>query len=377
MAVAVNARDGRALPRPAHLAGLDRYEPGRPIEEVQRELGLTDVVKLASNENPLGPSPRALAAAADALRAAHRYPDGPARALRAALGARAQLDARHVVIGNGSTDLIDLVARAFLGPEDNAVISEGAFARFRQVVMARNGHARTVPLRDYRHDLDAMARAADARTRLVFVATPNNPTGNWNTHSEIDRLLSALPPEVVVVLDQAYFEFAADLEPDYPDAIEYVRAGAPVVALRTFSKAYGLAGLRIGYAVAAPAIVEAVDLVREPFNSNLPGQAAALAALGDLPHVQATLELTRVERAEMAGALAARGLRVLPSLANFLCVDVRRPAGPVFRALLLRGVIVRPLEAYGLPSFLRISIGMREENVRLLRALDEVLTEKA
>jgi histidinol-phosphate aminotransferase len=234
-----------------------------------------------------------------------------------------------------------------------------------------------VPLRDFRHDLDAMARAADARTRVVFVATPNNPTGTWNTHAEIDRLLAALPPEVVVVLDQAYFEFAADVEPDYPDAVEYVRAGAPVIALRTFSKAYGLAGLRIGYAVAAPALAEAIDLVREPFNSNLPGQAAALAALGDLAHVQATLELTRVERAEMAEALAARGLRVVPSLANFLCVDVGRPAGPVFRALLLRGVIVRPLEAYGLPSFLRISIGMRAENVRLLRALDEVLTETA
>ena len=373
----VDAPGRRALPRPAHLAGLDRYEPGKPIEEVQRELGLTDVVKLASNENPLGPSPRALAAAAEALRSVHRYPDGPARALRSALGQRAGLDARHVVVGNGSTDLIDLVARAFLGPDDNAVISEAAFARFRQVVRARNGHARTAPLRDFTHDLDAMARAADERTRVVFVASPNNPTGTWNRRAEIDRLLAALPPDVLVVLDQAYFEFAADVEPDYPDAIDYVRAGAPVVALRTFSKAYGLAGLRVGYAIAAPAVVEAIDLVREPFNSNLPGQAAALAALGDSAHVAATLELTRVERAGMAQALGARGLRALPSLANFLCVDVGRPAGPVFRALLRRGVIVRPLDAYGLPTFLRISIGMRAENARLLQALDEVLTEEA
>ena len=373
----VGAPGGRALPRPAHLAGLDRYEPGKPIEEVQRELGLTDVVKLASNENPLGPSPAAVAAAAEALRSVHRYPDGPARALRAALAERAALDARQVVIGNGSTDLIDLLARAFLGPQDNAVISEAAFARFRQVVLARNGHARTVPLREWTHDLDAIARAADERTRLVFVATPNNPTGTWNRRAEIDRLLSALPPEVVVVLDQAYFEFAADVEPDYPDAIEYVRAGAPVVALRTFSKAYGLAGLRIGWAAASRAVVEAIDMVREPFNSNLPGQAAALAALGDHAHVAATLELARAERAVVARGLEGRGLRVLPSLANFVCVDLGRPAGPVFRGLLRRGVIVRPLETYGLPSCLRISIGLPAENARLLRALDEVLTETA
>jgi histidinol-phosphate aminotransferase len=228
----------RALQRPAHLAGLDRYEPGRPIEEVQRELGLTDVVKLASNENPLGPSPRAVAALTDAMATLHRYPDGPARALRSALAQRLRVTSRHVVVGNGSTDLIDLVARAFLGPEDNAVISEGAFARFRQVVLARNGNARLVPLRDGTHDLEAMARAVDDRTRLLFVALPNNPTGTWNRSAEVDRLLAALPPEVLVVLDQAYFEYAADVpDAEYPDGVDYVRRGHPVVVLRTFSKA--------------------------------------------------------------------------------------------------------------------------------------------
>jgi histidinol-phosphate aminotransferase len=281
------------------------------------------------------------------------------------------------VIGNGSTDLIDLVARAFLGPDDNALMSEGAFARFRQVVLARNGHAREVPLRDFTHDLDAIARAVDGRTRVVFVATPNNPTGTWNRRAEIDRLLAALPGDVLVVLDQAYHEFAADAEPGYPDAIEYVRAGAPVVALRTFSKAYGLAGLRIGYAVAPRTVVEAIDVVREPFNSNLVGQAAALAALGDPAHVAATLALTRAQRAETARALAGRGLRVVPSLANFVCVDLGRPGAPVFRGLLRRGVIVRPLDAYGLPSCLRISIGLPHENARMLAALDEVLAEPA
>jgi histidinol-phosphate aminotransferase len=368
---------GARARRPVHLAGLDRYEPGKPIEEVQKELGLSGVVKLASNENPLGPSPRAIAAVTDVLTSLHRYPDGPARALRGALGERLGVDARQVVVGNGSTDLIDLVARAFLGPEDNAVISEGAFARFRQVVLARNGHARLVPLREFTHDLEAMARRVDERTRLVFVATPNNPTGTWNRRAEIDRLLAALPPEVLVVLDQAYFEYAADVpDADCPDGVDYVRAGAPVVVLRTFSKAYGLAGLRVGYGIAAPEVIEAVDLVREPFNSNTLGQAGALAALGDRFHVERTLDLTRVERAALARDLAARGLRVLPSLANFLCVDVGRPGAEVFRALLRRGVIVRPLEAYGLPSCLRISIGARPENARLLAALDEVRAER-
>jgi len=368
----------RALQRPAHLAGLDRYEPGRPIEEVQRELGLTDVVKLASNENPLGPSPRAVAALTDAMATLHRYPDGPARALRSALAQRLRVTSRHVVVGNGSTDLIDLVARAFLGPEDNAVISEGAFARFRQVVLARNGNARLVPLRDGTHDLEAMARAVDDRTRLLFVALPNNPTGTWNRSAEVDRLLAALPPEVLVVLDQAYFEYAADVpDAEYPDGVDYVRRGDPVVVLRTFSKAYGLAGARVGYGVAAPEVIEAVDLVREPFNSNSLGQAAAAAALGDRGHLERTLELTRTERTRLADELQARGLRVLPSLANFVCVDVGRPAAPVFRGLLRRGVIVRPLEPYGLATFLRISIGARAENTRLLDALDQVLSDTA
>jgi histidinol-phosphate aminotransferase len=298
--------------------------------------------------------------------------------LRAALAERLQVGPRQVVIGNGSTDLIDLVARAFLGPEDNAVISEGAFARFRQVVLARNGHARLVPLRDWTHDLDAMAAAVDERTRLLFVALPNNPTGTWNRRREVDRLLAALPPEVLLVLDQAYFEYGADApEADYPDGVDYVREGEPVIVLRTFSKAYGLAGLRIGYGVAAPEVVAAVDLVREPFNSNSLGQAAALAALADRDHVARTLALTRAEKETLRRDLAARGLRVLPSLANFLCVDLGRPALPVFRALLRRGVIVRPLEAYGLPTALRISIGARGENARLVAALDEGLSETA
>ena len=368
-------RSRRQPPRPAHLEGLDRYEPGLSLEQAARESGLREVVKLASNENPLGPSPRAVEAVRAAAGRVNRYPDGPATALRAALAAALQVDATQVAIGNGSTDLIDLLARAFLGPEDNAVISEGAFARFAQVVRARNGRPRLVPMRDHTHDLAAMRVAVDGRTRLLFVANPNNPTGTWNRRAELQALLADLPPEVLVVLDEAYFEYAD--HPDYPDGVGFVREGRPVAVLRTFSKVYGLAGLRVGYAVAAPEVVEAVDIVREPFNSNLLAQAGALAALEDRAHVRRTVELARAERERMSGALRERGLTVLPSLANFLFVDLARDGAAVYRELGARGVIVRPLRAYGFDTALRISLGTPEENGRLLAALDAVLAPAA
>jgi len=361
----------RPPPRPAHLEGLDRYEPGLSLEQAARESGLREVVKLASNENPLGPSPRAVEAVRAAAGRINRYPDGPATSLRAALATALAVDPAQVAIGNGSTDLIDLLARAFLGAEDNAVISEGAFARFAQVVRARNGRARLVPMRDRTHDLAAMRAAVDGRTRLVYVANPNNPTGTWNRRAEVRALLADLPPEVLVVLDEAYFEYADD--PDYPDGVGFVREGRPVAVLRTFSKVYGLAGLRVGYMVAAPEVVEAVDVVREPFNSNLLAQAGALAALEDRAHVRRTVELARSERERMAQALRERSLDVLPSLANFLFVDLARDAAGVYRDLVARGVIVRPLRGYGFDTALRISMGTPEENARLLSALDAVL----
>ena len=358
------------LPHPAHLDGLERYEPGKPIEEVQRELGLRRVVKLASNENPLGPSPAALAAAHTALAAVHRYPDGPGGALRQALARRHKLEASQVILGNGSTDLIDLIARAYLAPGHNAVIAEEAFARFRQCVNARNGGANLVPMLEHTHDLEAMADAVDARTRLVFVANPNNPTGTWNTRAQVDALLDRLPGGVLVVLDGAYFEYAES--PDYPNGLDYLRAGAPVVVLRTFSKVYGLAGLRVGYALCAPEVGHALDTIREPFNTNLVGQAAALAALEDQGHLVRSLELNRNEKARLQQAFATRGLRVLPSLANFLCVEVGDGAS-IFAKLLTRGVIVRPLRPYGLESWLRVSVGTADENDTLLEAMDAAL----
>jgi histidinol-phosphate aminotransferase len=355
---------------PPHLEGLDRYEPGKPIAEVRRELGLERVVKLASNENPLGPPAGAIEAARRALAEAHRYPDGAVTGLRAALGERLGVPASQVIVGAGSVEIIELLARAFLGPGDNAVISEQAFARFRQIVDARNHGARLVPMREWTHDLDAMARAADPRTRLVFVANPNNPPGTWNRRAEVESLVARLPSGTLLVLDEAYFEYADD--PDYPDGIDLVRQGAPVVVTRTFSKVYGLGGLRVGYGVASPEVLEALLVVREPFCVSSVAQAAAEAALADTDHVRRSRELNTVERAGVAEALRARGHTVLPSLGNFVTFDTGGDGRALFQRLLARGVIVRPLDPYGMPRWLRVSVGTPEENAVFLEALEAV-----
>jgi histidinol-phosphate aminotransferase len=356
---------------PPHLEGLDRFEAGKPIGEVQRELGLSRVIKLASNENPLGPSPLAVEAAREALRDLNRYPDPQATELRAALARHLGVPASHVLAGNGSVEIIDLLVRTFLGPGDNAVLSEHAFVRFRQIVDARNRGAHQVPMREWTHDLPAMGRAIDARTRLVLVANPNNPTGTWNRRAEVESLVEALPPGCLLVLDEAYFEYADD--PDYPDGIELVRRGAPVVVTRTFSKVYGLGGLRAGYAVAAPEVFEAVLVIREAFGTNAVAQAGARAALADVEHVQKTVRTNREEKARVASALRGRGFVVLPSLANFVTFDTGRQGREVFRLLLARGVIVRPLDASGMKTWLRVSIGTPDENAAFLLALDAVL----
>ena len=354
---------------PKHLEGLDRFEPGKPIGEVKRELGLRDVVKLASNENPLGPSPLAVEAARAVLGDVNRYADPQATELRQALSRHLDVPVERILAGNGSVEIIELVARALLGPGDNAVISEHAFVRFRQIVNAHNRGARLVPMRDLTHDLPAMAGAIDARTRLVFVANPNNPTGTWNRRGELEALVAALPPGCLLLLDEAYFEYACE-HPDYPNGIELVRRGAPVIVTRTFSKAYGIAGLRAGYAVAAPEVLDALLVLREAFGMNVVAQAAAAAALADLEHVRRSVEQNRAQKARLAEALGQRGYRVLPSLANFLTFDTQRSGRDVFRELLKRGVIVRPLDPSQLPSFLRVSVGTPAENDAFLAALD-------
>ena len=364
-----------ALRVPGNIQEIQPYVPGKPIEEVERELGLKDSIKLASNENPLGPSPRALEAIARALPHLHRYPDGSAFYLRRRLAERHGVSPDEIIVGNGSNELIEMVVRTFLRPRDEAVMADQAFVIYRMVTQAVAATPRIVPLRHFTHDLEAMAEAVTSRTRIVFVANPNNPTGTWNTRDELEGLLDRLPGEVLLVVDEAYFDYA-DGAGGYPSGLDYVRGGAAVVVLRTFSKIYGLAGLRVGYAVSAPEVALALDTVREPFNTNLVGQAAALAALEDQGHIVRSLDLNRSEKARLEQAFAARGLRVLPSLANFLCVEVGQGAS-TFSKLLTKGVIVRPLRPYGLDAWLRISVGTSDENDSLLEALDAVLPPRS
>ena len=361
---------------PEWLRTLAPYPPGKPIEEVEREFGIHDSVKLASNENPLGPSPRALAAVQAALGQLHRYPDGSAFYLKRRLAERHGVPADDLVVGNGSNELIELVVRAFMRHRDEAVMADQAFMIYRMVTQAVGGVPRIVPLRDYTHDLDAIADAVTSRTRLVFLANPNNPTGTIFRREAWEEFLRGLRSrQVIVVADDAYADFVED--PEYPDTISMRGDGTvPVVSLRTFSKLYGLAGLRIGYAVAAPAVIEAMGRVRQPFNVNSLALVAAQAALDDLEHVRRTLEVNRAGMAYLTEAFRRLHVEYVPSSANFVMVRVGHGAR-VYDALLRRGVIVRPMEFYGFPEHVRVSIGLPEENERFVSALGAVLRESS
>ncbi len=341
------------------------------MAELERELGLSSSIKLASNENPLGPSPKVARALRAQLGQINRYPDGSAWELTRALSAKLEVAPEAILLGNGSNEVIDIAVRTFLRPGEEAVSAAGAFIVYQLATQAAGGVNVVVPMRRDTHDLPAMAAAAGGRTRFVFVANPNNPTGTWVTEKEVERFLAALPQEVIAVFDEAYFEYFG--RRSFPDTLRRVRAGAPVFCLRTFSKAYGIAGLRIGYLVGPPEYVAEMNKVREPFNTNHLAQVAALAALGDERHLRRVVRLNRRERDRLAAALAQLGLQVVPSEANFLLVGVRRDGDALYQALLRRGVIVRPVANYGYPHHLRVTVGLPEENDRLLAALQEVL----
>jgi histidinol-phosphate aminotransferase len=349
------------------IDSLSPYVPGKPIEELQRELGLTRVIKLASNENPLGPSPKALAVLADAANTLHRYPDGGGFRLRTALADRWKVSLDQVILGNGSDEIIGMLARAFLSPGDEAVMADNTFVIYRMEVTAAHGAPVVVPLRDGRHDLAAMAKAITPRTKLLFVCNPNNPTGTMVSADEIDALMARVPPHVIVVFDEAYCEYARD--PHFPDSLGYVRRERQVIALRTFSKIYGLAGLRIGYGVTTAEIAGYLNRVRPPFNANSLAQRAALAALGDEEHVAKSRAMNQAEMANVRAGLVALGLQPLPSEANFLYFDAGRDGRIVFEALLREGVIVRHIEG----NHVRVTIGLPEENRQFLQALKQVL----
>jgi histidinol-phosphate aminotransferase len=349
------------------IAALSPYVPGKPIEELKRELGLTRVIKLASNENPLGPSPKAMAVINDGVATLHRYPDGGAFRLREAIADRWKVSADQVILGNGSDEILSFLARTFLAPGDEAVMADQTFVIYKMEVMAAHGKAVVVPLVQWRHDVTAMADAITERTRLLFLCNPNNPTGTMVSADEVTSLLARVPEHVVVVFDEAYFEYVRSAES--PDSMAYVKEGRNAIVLRTFSKIYGLAGLRIGYGVTTPEIANFLNRVRPPFNANSLAQLAALAALDDDEHVANSRAVNQAGMDQVVSGLQALGFAPIASETNFVYVDVGRDGRRIFEALLRLGVIIRHIEG----RMIRITIGQAEENAAFLTALGQVL----
>ena len=357
---------------PDHVLKIAPYVPGKPIEEAVRQTGISGIVKLASNENPLGPSPFAAEAARDAAARINRYPDGSGYALRQALAARHSMPPSQVVLGNGSTELVEIVAKTFLGPGRNAVVADRAFIMYRIAVLAMNAPLISVPLRDERHDLAAMAAACDARTALVYIGNPNNPTGTYVGRAAFADYFAAVPPHVLTVIDEAYFDYVE--AEDYPDGMEFQRAGRNVLVLRTFSKIHGLAGIRIGYGITSPEVARGLEAVRSPFNTSSIAQAAALAALDDREHVARSRQENAREARYVQAELKRRQLDFVPTVANFVLLRTALSGEELMRRLLAHGVIVRPMEGYGYRDAVRVSFGLRLENERFLTALDQVLS---
>ena len=369
--VRLGAAAAPAPPR-ADLERIWAYVPGLHRSEIEREFGIRDILKLASNENPLGPSPRAIAVLDRLGGEAHLYPDSQALRVREALGAKHGVNLEQIVFGNGSVECIDLVARTFLRPGDEAVVGFPSFPRFRIACQVVGVLPTVVPHLDWRFDLDGLRETVSERTRVLFLDDPCNPTGTGIPASDLAALLDDLPPETLVVLDRAYYEFVAPGE-RFEEDVERIQGGANLIVLRTFSKAYGLAGLRAGYAVARPEHARALNRVREAFNSSAYAQAAALAALEDEAHVAATVRVVEAERPWLQGELERLGFDVQPSVTNFLFTDLGPEAGRIHHELLRGGIIVRPMSAPGIRTRARISIPARPGGERLVAALEEIL----
>lgn len=359
------------------VLNLTPYQPGKPISELERELGIKNIIKLASNENPLGPSLSVLTALQQALPELARYPDGNGYDLKKALSEKLAVACEQITLGNGSNDVLELIARVFLSPQHEAVFSQHAFAVYPIVTQSVGAKARIAPAADgtegprYGHDLKAMAKLVNEATRVVFIANPNNPTGTYLKGGELERFIAFLPDHVIVVVDEAYFEYVE--EPDYPNALTWLTKYPNLVVTRTFSKIYGLAGLRIGYGLSSPTIADLLNRVRQPFNVNALALVVAEAALKEQDHVMRSVRVNRKGLRQLSEAFVERGLEFIPSAANFICFDVKQDAKPVYDALLREGVIVRPVAGYELPRHLRVTVGTEEENNLFIKALDSVL----
>lgn len=357
------------------VRALQPYQPGKPIEELEREMGLCGVVKLASNENPLGPGAEAREAVAGSIDSLGRYPDGNGFSLKRALAAKLDVSADSVTLGNGSNDVLELITRAFVTPDHEVIFSEHAFAVYPLVTRAVGARAVVTPAREWGHDIEAMGSAVTDRTRVIFVANPNNPTGTWVRSDSLTRLLDRVPENVLVVVDEAYFEYVQVA--DYPSCVPWVAEHPNLIVTRTFSKAYGLAGLRMGYAVSHPVVADLLNRVRQPFNANQVALLAAEASLEDSAHLSRSLAVNRAGMLQLEESFNRLGLDYVPSVANFIAVDVAEDGAGVYEALLGQGVIVRPVVNYGMPKHLRVTVGLEPENARFIEALEKILISES
>jgi len=350
-----------------NIKNIIPYVPGKPIEELEREFGISGSIKLASNENPLGPSPKAIAAIKKAVDGLSRYPDGSGFYLSQALAKKYGVDLNQIILGNGSNELIELVVRTFVQPGDEIISADPSFVVYRMITQAAGGTNVIVPCRDMRHDLDAMAERITPKTRIVFIANPNNPTGTMNSKAEMDRFMDRVPDHMIVAVDEAYFEYVTHA--DYPDSLDSLKTGQNVLALRTFSKIYGLAGLRIGYGITTPEIAELMNKVRQPFNTNSLAQVGALAALADRKHVEKSIAINNEGKQFLYQTFQRLGVSYIPTEANFIMFESRFDGRELYTTLLKQGVIIRPMGG----NRLRVTIGLPEENARFVSELEKIV----
>jgi len=353
------------------VAGLQPYHPGKPIEELQRELGLDEIVKLASNENPLGPSQMVLDAIAS-TKDLSRYPDGNGFNLKKALADKHNIDIDSITLGNGSNDILEMVARAFVNTEHQVIYSQHSFAVYPIVTQAVGAEHVVIPANEWGHDLSAMSAAVTDKTRLMFIANPNNPTGTWINSERLRNLLENVPEHVIVLVDEAYFEYAST-EENYPDTSLWLNDFSNLIITRTFSKAYGLAGLRVGYSLSHPDIANLLNRVRQPFNNNSLALVAAETALQDEQYIERSVRVNQSGMQSLIAAFDKLGLEYIPSKGNFVCVDLNQPADGCYQALLKAGVIVRPVANYGMSNHLRISIGLESENTKFINEFTKIM----
>jgi len=353
-----------------NILGLSPYIAGKPIEETRRQLGLREVIKLASNENPFGPSPKALNAIKSALKGLNRYPDSNGFYLKRRLAKFFNLEPTNFVLGNGSDELIDIIIKTFVDADENIVTADVTFLEYEIIASVMGCRVKKAPLKYFKYDLDAIRKLIDPKTKVVFISNPNNPTGTYVTRYELEPFVKELPDDVILVIDEAYDTFI-DVD-DFQVTMKYIK-NKPVIILKTYSKAYGLAGLRIGYAITSPELAAFMEKARQPFNTNMLAQAAALAALDDKKFLQKTRKLILEGKAFIYDSLNKLGVSYVPSVANFILVDVGRDGVDVFNRMLNRGVIVRDMKQYGLKNFIRVTVGTKKENERFIKVLKKVL----